>query len=125
MSALAISFHGHMMMPMSPVMRPPVLNEICFGDRFAKSLAGLTTLAAMFTEMVATATPSSAMIEISPRENEDAISGSARPGGAVSLVRNDRITTGSHSLPTSTPVRMACAALVIMTPMALNAIIVV
>ena len=34
--------------PINPVMRPPIRNEMRFGARCAKSLAGLTTLAAMF-----------------------------------------------------------------------------
>jgi hypothetical protein len=42
-----------------PVIRPPVLNEMRRGARLAKSLAGLTTFAAMFTEIVAMSTPRS------------------------------------------------------------------
>ena len=40
---------------------PPILNEMCFGARFAKSFAGETTLAAMFTLSVATTTVNIAM----------------------------------------------------------------
>ena len=40
-------------MPMMPVMKPPMRNEIRRGQRWAKSLAGLTTLAAMFVASVA------------------------------------------------------------------------
>ena len=38
---------------MTPVIRPPVRNEIRRGQRWAKSLAGLTTLAAMLVASVA------------------------------------------------------------------------
>ena len=38
---------------MTPVMKPPVRNDIFFGARWAKSLAGETTLAAMFVARVA------------------------------------------------------------------------
>ncbi len=41
-------------MPRMPVIRPPVLNLIRRGNALAKSLAGDTTLAAMFTASVAT-----------------------------------------------------------------------
>ena len=37
-------------------MSPPVLKLMNFGNAFAKSLAGETTLAAMFTAIVATTT---------------------------------------------------------------------
>ena len=37
-----------------PVMRPPVLKSMSRGNALAKSLAGETTLAAMFTASVAT-----------------------------------------------------------------------
>src|SRR5712671_1348378 len=40
-------------MPMMPVMRPPMRNVIFDGQRFEKSLAGLTTLAARFVASVA------------------------------------------------------------------------
>jgi len=43
-----------MAMPMRPVRRPPVRKEIQRGNALEKSLAGLTTLAAMFTDKVAT-----------------------------------------------------------------------
>ena len=45
-----------MAMPMIPVIKPPVRNEIHFGNAFAKSFAGETTFAAMLTESVATTT---------------------------------------------------------------------
>ena len=38
---------------MTPVMKPPMRNEIRRGQRWAKSLAGLTTLAAMLVASVA------------------------------------------------------------------------
>ena len=38
---------------MTPVIKPPMRNEIRRGQRWAKSLAGLTTLAAMFVASVA------------------------------------------------------------------------
>jgi hypothetical protein len=43
-------------MPMMPVMSPPVRKLIQRGSAFAKSFAGETTLAAMFTASVATTT---------------------------------------------------------------------
>ena len=41
---------------MMPVISPPVRNEIQRGNAFAKSLAGETTFAAIFTANVATTT---------------------------------------------------------------------
>ena len=38
---------------MTPVIRPPVRKEMRLGHRWAKSLAGLTTLAAMLVASVA------------------------------------------------------------------------
>ncbi len=43
-----------MAMPIRPVSRPPVRKEMKRGKAFEKSLAGETTLAAMFTLKVAT-----------------------------------------------------------------------
>src|SRR5690606_34843481 len=43
-------------MPIMPVMRPPVRNEMSFGNALAKSFAGETTFAAMLTDRVATTT---------------------------------------------------------------------
>ena len=50
------------MIPMIPVIKPPVLNEICFGDRLLKSFAGLTILDATLTDIVAIITPNKAKI---------------------------------------------------------------
>src|SRR5262245_20972476 len=86
-SARERSFHGMIAMPRRPVIRPPVLNEISRGARFAKSFAGLTTLAAMFTETVATPTPSRDTIATSARAPPEAIIGSLAPGGGVAEVR--------------------------------------
>src|SRR3954453_17873903 len=52
----ASSFHGWIAMPSRPVINPPVLNVISRGNALAKSLAGETTFAAMFTDNVATTT---------------------------------------------------------------------
>jgi len=41
------------MIPITAVIRPPVRNEICRGDRLEKSFDGETTLAAMFVEICA------------------------------------------------------------------------
>src|SRR3954462_15342370 len=49
----AISFHGIMMIPITPVMNPPTRKLITLGQTWAKSFAGLTTLAAMFVASVA------------------------------------------------------------------------
>ena len=40
-------------MPITPVMNPPMRNETHRGARWAKSFAGLTTLAAMLVASVA------------------------------------------------------------------------
>src|SRR5689334_5617563 len=53
-------FQGWMRIPMTPVMSPPVRNEIRFGQAFEKSYDGLTVFAATFTESVATASVKSA-----------------------------------------------------------------
>src|ERR1022692_1989016 len=42
-----------MTIPMTPVMNPPARNEILLGERWEKSFAGETTLAAMFVASVA------------------------------------------------------------------------
>ena len=77
-------------------------NEICRGARFAKSFAGLTTLAAMFTEIVATPTPNSASSATIARVAAEAISGAGCPGG-VGEVSCARMNTGSHNLPVRRP----------------------
>jgi hypothetical protein len=56
----ATSFQGIISTPMTPVMYPPARNEIFAGFRLAKSLAGETTLAAMFVASVAMPRQSSA-----------------------------------------------------------------
>ena len=89
------------------------------GARLAKSLAGLTTLAAMFTDTVATATPKSATTATMARVVPDSI----RPVSA--LVSWLRMKTGSQSLAVSTPGRIAAEALVTITPIAEKAIMVV
>jgi hypothetical protein len=80
-SGFASSFHGIIKMPTTPVISPPILNEIARGARLAKSFAGLTTFAAMFTDSVAIPIPRSAMIATMTRVAAEAISGSAWPGG--------------------------------------------
>ena len=119
-SAVARNFHGIITMPSTPVITPPILKLISRGARLAKSFAGLTTFAAMFTEMVATATPNSATIATSSRTPALSISGSSMPGGGTGDVRCERITTGSHSFEASTPCNSDCDALVITTPIAEN-----
>src|SRR3954469_881736 len=52
----ATSFQGKISTPMMPVIYPPILNEMLPGERFAKSFAGLTMLAAMFVASVEMAT---------------------------------------------------------------------
>ncbi len=47
-------YHGMISTPSTAVIIPPVRNEIRRGDRLEKSLAGLTTFAAIFVESVAT-----------------------------------------------------------------------
>ena len=51
-----MSFPGSIAIPTMPVMRPPVLKLIAPGLMLAKSFAGETTFAAMFTPRVATTT---------------------------------------------------------------------
>ena len=46
-----------MKIPIRPVISPPVLKLMYLGARLAKSLAGLTTFAAILTEIVAIAIP--------------------------------------------------------------------
>ena len=67
------------------------------GAKFAKSLAGLTTLAAMFTETVAIDIPRREMIAITIRKAEDWISGESKPFGGVGEVIYESMNTGSHS----------------------------
>src|SRR6266536_3448764 len=64
--ASARSRHGCMRIPTSPVMSPPVLKLMRRGNAFAKSLAGETTLAAMFTDRVATTAVNIAANVVSP-----------------------------------------------------------
>src|SRR6266536_1279431 len=64
--ASARSRHGCMRIPTSPVMSPPVLKLMRRGNAFAKSLAGETTLAAMFTAVVATLSVNIAANVVSP-----------------------------------------------------------
>jgi len=54
-SALAMSFHGMIAMP-TDLNQPPVLNEMRFGARLAKFVAGATTLARCSRRFVATPT---------------------------------------------------------------------
>ncbi len=62
MSADSNSFQGIIRIPIIPVIRPPVLKLIYYGAKFAKSLAGLTTFAAILTDIVAIANPNNDMI---------------------------------------------------------------
>lgn len=59
-SGVSVSFHGMMTTPTTPVISAPVRKLMNFGARLARSYAGDTTFAAMFTEMVATSTVISA-----------------------------------------------------------------
>jgi hypothetical protein len=114
-----------MTIPKIPVIKPPVLNEIWRGDKLLKSLAGLTMLAATFTDMVAIITPNKAKMAIITRVTWDYSKGSVNPGGGESEVNYDNMYTGSQSLDISTPGIMTLEALVTITPMAENASIVV
>jgi hypothetical protein len=91
----------------------------------AKSLAGDTTLAAMLTDTVAIATPATAMTATTMRITPEVRSGSAIFGGASGEVRYPSSTTGSNRSLIGTPWRIFALALVMMTPIAANAIIVV
>src|SRR5438309_201179 len=51
-----ISRHGWIRMPTTPVIRPPVRKLTNFGTALEKSYDGLTTLAATFTDTVASTT---------------------------------------------------------------------
>ena len=124
-SALASNFHGMMSTPITPVMMPPVLNEMSRGASWAKSLAGLMTFAAILVLMVATATPKSAITATMARVPASPSSGASRPAGGVELVICARTTTGSQSVFGSVPLRIVSAALVMTTAIALNATIVV
>ncbi len=59
------------------------------------------------------------------RTADEAMSGASSPGGGVDDVSWDRMKTGSNSCSIGTPVRIAFDALVMITPMAENRIIVV
>ncbi len=111
--------------PIIPVIKPPVLKEIFLGDRLLKSLAELTTFAATLTEIVAIITPKRAKMATMIRVALDYIKGSVKPGGGLSEVNYDNINTGSQSLFMSTSGIIAFDALVIITPIAENATIVV
>src|SRR5712692_6584716 len=107
-------------MPTRPAINPPVLNEMKRGARFEKSLAGLTTLAAMFTEIVAIPMPRNAVTATIARAAGEAINGSACAGGGTGDVSWLRMNSDFHSSLTSTPERTDWAALVTITPMAEN-----
>src|SRR5260370_30342117 len=97
-SALESSFQDIIATPISRVINPPVLNEIRLGERFAKSFAGLTTLAAIFTESVAIPTPSSERRATRPRTAAEAIKGCDCPASGEAEVSWERMNTGSQSL---------------------------
>src|SRR5262249_15938533 len=99
----ANSFQGCMTMPKSPVISPPVRKVIQRGKALAKSLAGDTTLAAMFTDSVAITTVNMDIATIQ---------------GCWNLPTS---TTGSHM---DWP-KIIGLADVIMTPMAANTVMVV
>src|SRR5215470_18932695 len=117
---LASNRHGIIAMPSNPVIKPPVLKEIRRGARFAKSFAGLTTLAAIFTANVAIPIPNSAITATSMRRAADVSRGASSPAGAVSETSFARMNCGSHSWVTSAPGRISWAALVTITPIAEN-----
>src|SRR5580700_4156484 len=56
------SRHGIIRIPTTPVMRPPVRNEMSRGLRFEKSFDGETTLAATLVFSVATSSAIRAMV---------------------------------------------------------------
>ncbi len=60
----AISFHGKISIPITPVIYPPIRKLILAGDRLAKSLAGLTILAAILVARVEMATAIMAKLTI-------------------------------------------------------------
>src|SRR6266849_4055208 len=96
-SALESSFQGIIATPISPVINPPVLKEIRLGERLAKSFAGLTTFAAIFTERVAIPTPSSERTATRPRTIVEAIKGCDCPAIGEAEVSWERMNTGSQS----------------------------
>src|SRR6202165_1964607 len=65
----ASRFQGWMMIPTTPVIRPPVRKLISFGITFEKSYDGLTMLAATLTDRGATASVKSAKITTSGLSN--------------------------------------------------------
>ena len=83
MSADDISFHGIINIPIRPVISPPVLKLMYFGAKLAKSFAGLTTFAAIFTEIVAIAIPKRESKAIKNLITEFYIKGSSNPVGGV------------------------------------------
>ena len=108
-----MSFQGIITMPSRPVIRPPVWKLMCFGARLAKSFAGPTTLAAMFTESVAITMPKTAMIATIARVAALAIKGSAMPGAGAAEVMIPSRYSGFHSSSIFAPGSTAADALVI------------
>jgi len=76
-----MSFQGIIKTPMTPVMMPPILKLIRLGARLAKSFAGETTLAAMFTLNVAMTTVNIAM----PTTRRDAKCPTSSMGSHIAL----------------------------------------
>src|SRR5215469_3528219 len=62
---LVISFHGIIRIPTTPVINPPVRNEIKLGRKLEKSFEGETTFAATLVFNVATSSATSATIAAS------------------------------------------------------------
>ena len=86
MSAEDISFHGIIKIPIMPVISPPVLKLIYLGAKLAKSFAGLTTFAAILTEIVATAMPKRESTAIKNLITEFYIKGYSSPEGGIGEV---------------------------------------
>jgi len=112
-------------MPSTQVIRPPVLKLMYLGATFAKSLAGLTRFAAMFTESVAITMPKTATTATMARVAADSMSGASRPAGATDEVICPSRNSGFQSWPMSAPRSTAADALVMTSAMAEKAIIVV
>ncbi len=91
MSADDISFQGIINIPIIPVISPPVLKLMYLGAKLAKSLAGLTTFAAIFTEIVAIAIPKRESNAIKNLITEFYINGYSIPVGGVDDVSCDSI----------------------------------
>lgn len=107
-SGVAVSFQGMMTTPTTPVISAPVRKLTIFGARFARSYAGDTTLAAMFTETVAISTVALIIAgRLAPRSPNEARASTGNgmpyfgPACPVSSIGNSTIRLASAIVKTA------------------------